>query len=755
LEKRIRLIIIISVVLFLILAVSLMMNLDVLLWFSDHAGSSYQRADAVILVNSSSEGFADFGHFIKPYLEHFGVPYDLIDISAQNMEGDISDYALIIIGHRQLDPTGIHLIRNDVKKIDGAVQSGTGLVNFDYELPGDVNQPYPQLIEDVNHITILPTRRGSGVEFLDLSGDVRVQINCWEDSHQDPVLNTTSDVDNLHDDAWIEFFDSSIRTYPTIMSVEAGENNDMPVMSCFADEIPDGDYKVFANLYTGESQREMRYYFGFNADEPKEKYVDTMGGIGGGDLHEEYKLGKVMIEDGSFEVYFNDVDLISGNDRLFGWSWIRLVPVQESPSEMHWITDRHESGEVINTGQMKLAGFNPQDDVTILAVSDSHPILTVTDHGLGRAVQWGSYEWISHDVKGPLYGMDDLFWRSLVWAARKPFVMQGLPPFLTLRVDDVSGPFDWIHTANEFGIKPWVGLFFNDIDKNEAADLSALVIGGNATASIHAFDDRFFYFNHDGGDWSDEVIEENYKKGTQWHNQNNIPISKVVFPHFYEIGTNGFQGLSEWGVEFVGLQAEPGTSYGSSWIKNGPYREFENGVSSSSTPLYYADYITVPGHPEFDNEFFNCVTEIRDDAGYEWYPDNDINGSIGRGTRQLTRAFDSMALGTLFTHGKYVDAIDQENWRAILNGIIVNTASNNPGFVTLDYACQYVRSVNTSEIMSGQFDLDTGILRTQFDGKTDLTTQFFVFTEDGGDMQAFMVDVPVFDGTINIEQVIR
>jgi hypothetical protein len=57
--------------------------------------------------------------------------------------------------------------------------------------------------------------------------------------------------------------------------------------------------------------------------------------------------------------------------------------------------------------------------------------------------------------------------------------------------------------------------------------------------------------------------------------------------------------------------------------------------------------------------------------------------------------------------------------------------------------------------MSSQFDRDSGILRTQFDGKTDLPTQFFVFTEDGGDMRVFMVDVPVFDGTINVEQVIQ
>jgi hypothetical protein len=53
----------------------------------------------------------------------------------------------------------------------------------------------------------------------------------------------------------------------------------------------------------------------------------------------------------------------------------------------------------------------------------------------------------SVSVKGPLSGLDDLVWHSTAWAARKPFIMQGMPPFLTMRVDDVNSPFDWIHVA--------------------------------------------------------------------------------------------------------------------------------------------------------------------------------------------------------------------------------------------------------------------------------------------------------------------
>ena len=210
---------------------------------------------------------------------------------------------------------------------------------------------------------------------------------------------------------------------------------------------------------------------------------------------------------------------------------------------MHYITERHEAGEYISTGSMTMAGIALPESVAALAMTDSQPFLAVTESGQGRAVQWGTYNWMSHFVKGPVYGLDDLVWRSIVWAARKPFVMQGMPPFLTMRVDDESGPFDWIHVANDFGFKPWAGLFFHNIDASEAADLSQLVNDGLATTAIHAFNGGFFYFNHSGSDWPDATIADYYAEGTQWHLDNNIPISKFVLPHYYEIGTNAFQRL--------------------------------------------------------------------------------------------------------------------------------------------------------------------------------------------------------------------
>ena len=133
---------------------------------------------------------------------------------------------------------------------------------------------------------------------------------------------------------------------------------------------------------------------------------------------------------------------------------------------------------------------------------------------------------------------------------------------------------------------------------------------------------RFFYFDHDKGvNFSDAVVAANFAAGTAWHTARNIPIAEYMLPHYYEFGSNVFQGLSNWGVEFIGAQQPPGQPYRTAWIRNGPFRKYESGNSGTGLPGYYADFLTVPGHPEFDGKFFNYVTQIRDDAGYESYPD--------------------------------------------------------------------------------------------------------------------------------------
>lgn len=559
-------------------------------------------ATALVLVNAQSADYLDFQHYIQPYLDHFGIPYTTLNIAATPVTAAVSNYGVLIIGHRNLDSgTTRYLDTAEEGYISAAVNAGTGLVNFDNALSAD---------------------------------------------------GTT------------------------------------------------GRYAFINDIFT----------FGYNG-------VTTA------------------------------TDVIFANPSL------------------NYIIQNHTTGQRITiTPTMTMAGITLPGDVTALANSSSidqgtQPFLAVTTYGAGRAVQFGSYSWMSHTVKGPLFGLDGLVWRSIVWAARKPFVMQGLPPFVTMRMDDTSEPDWWIDVANEFGFKPWAGIFTNNIDAGEAAHLSSLVNGGNATATIHAFGSgtsAFFYFDHNNAvNFSDATVVSNFTAATDWFTANNIPIGDYVVPHYYEFGSNVFGGLNTWGTRYVGTTMTPGQlEYGAPWLQAGPFRQYETGMSyDRDHNFYYADYITIPGHPELDNTFFNCITEIRDITGYEWLGNgrNDVPTAIADGTQWLTLPFDSMALATLFSHEyTFLETMSQADWHQVLQSITSNIAGYDPEYVSMDHACAYARAVHDSAITGGTYDPETREISVNLSGTTDMQTRFYVFTETAGQLTHQFLTVPAMTGTTTV-----
>jgi hypothetical protein len=563
-------------------------------------------ADAVVLINSTSAKYLDFQRLIQPYLDNFGVPYTVQDIATNASTTNLPNYALVIIGHKQLDTNHVYLDSTAQANISRAVSNGVGLVNLDNDLSIGAVARY-QFVQDI---------------------------------------------------------------------------------------------------------------FGFSYG-----------------------------------------SAVTGANVTF--------PPTEPSSQMHYITALHQTNETITLAlSMSLAGITMPTNVTGVLLSSGHPLLAVRKCGIGRAVQWASYDWIPTAVLGPLEGLDDTVWRSLVWAARKPFVMRGLPNFITMRVDDCEGPFWWAQMAIDAGFKPHLPIFFGNINQANTADLRRMVTNGNATTSIHSFTaSTMFYFNHQTlTSYSDSVISNNFYVGTQWHLTNGIPISKVVQTHYSEIGPNAFAGLLQWGVEFVPIEVVPGTiEYGANpapWLIAGPYRYYETpGQGQSTLPLYYADFLTVPGHPEMNGKFFNCYSEVRDaGACAEWCPDNTVASSIARGTEMLKRSLDSLVLPHLFTHEWYIHptsccgatTISSNNWRAILSGITNNLAVYKPIYVTLDYGDQYVRATRTSRITSSQFDTQSGGVSVSLSGYADLDTSVKIFVGADNSISNYVGTIAAFTNPITV-----
>ncbi len=474
-----------------------------------------------------------------------------------------------------------------------------------------------------------------------------------------------------------------------------------------------------------------------------------------------------QIRSGSGIVSFNDWTHSAGGAEYRNADRIDIIG-------RHYITALHDADEPIHLYQRSIVSNCLRlDSGTVLASASGMPVLEVAFHGKGKIVLWHNIQWISHDVLGPVHGMDDLFWRSMVWAARKPFLMQGIPPLLSMRVDDVWGagrggnrddPFYWVEVCNKYGIRPWLGLFPDNMRENSIAQLKKITDAGNAEVFPHAFSgesvktgdpavsEEWIYFDHKGKrEYSEDLIRENIVRTTEWMGSHSLPISKVALGHYYEIGKNALPYLKDWGCEFIGMHMKPGQSYSpdGDWLVGGPYRLYESGKMKSAWPVFYAHYLEADGMPSSD--LYNIVVEIRDIAGYEWAPDNDVNGTVRRGFAQLKRAFDSMVPAVLFTHeSDHIQYINPETWEEIIGRIVEACAAYKPEYTTLEESCRYMRARQNIRIVNVEFN--NGKLHADLRGKNDMPTKCYVFLESPqGEIQSMLTDIPALSGDTCVE----
>lgn len=450
-------------------------------------------------------------------------------------------------------------------------------------------------------------------------------------------------------------------------------------------------------------------------------------------------------------------------------------------SNVHnYIIELHTPGEEIELiNPINVPKIELFEGAEAIVYAEDCPYLIYKPLYKGVIIAWLGYEWIAPSIKGPVNGLDDLIWRSLVFAAKKPFVLRELPPFATLRIDDCVGdhgyykdrPFEWVDIANEFGFIPWLGFFHETISEPAVEKMKELVRQKKATAQFHGI--YLFgsvYKNKDATMSGIRSTIQNWIHQNDW----NAPLSSYFIPHNYDLSKEALAVLGEIGIEYIGLPypldcGGGSNSHSNPWINSGPYREFWNGSDGipwsgekKNSSFYYADWFT---DEKSSWQFFNVLTEIRDINGYEWfnYAENacqyeDISEAVKKGTLILKRCFDSKVFGNLFTHedswrGKFIANIKPENWRKMLEGIVSSLSDYNPRFVSMDEGLQYVKSLKTSSLKSVMWNEHEFELKLQFEGDSYCTTDITVYWEQGGyiNKQCY----PITDFTKRLECKIR
>jgi|GEM_PF-6309631 len=456
------------------------------------------------------------------------------------------------------------------------------------------------------------------------------------------------------------------------------------------------------------------------------------------------------------------------------------------PKIFHFITALHPRETFAEKQSQLLHPFSVHavslmEGVEILGYAGTYPYLLCQDNGAGRIVQMLGYDWMRSEIRGPLGGLDDLLWRSFIWAAKKPFVLREVPPFATLRVDDCVGdhghyrsrPFEWVDIANRYGFRPWLGFFHETIKEAASAKMQELVKAGQATAQFHGV--YLFGTVYKQNDSSVDSIKQAVQDWIQIH-QWNQPFSVYFIPHNYDLSAAALPALELLGVKVIGLPYPLDSGGGASsrttpWLEDGPFRVKKTGSDgvpwdgrNASASIYYADRFRAT--TDSANQLFNWLTEIRDVNGYEWFhysegpgQYSDTTAAMSRGIAILRRCFDSKVPGNLFTHedswrGKFIANITPENWETMLAGITSGLTEYEPRLVTVDEEALYVRALHTSSLDQVLIN-PSGQLVLQFTGEAEVPTELAVYCEENGYISRTWAPVPAFQDGLQLTSIFQ
>jgi type 1 glutamine amidotransferase len=392
--------------------------------------------------------------------------------------------------------------------------------------------------------------------------------------------------------------------------------------------------------------------------------------------------------------------------------------------------------------------------------------------GKGRIVQFTlSPDFWRPEYFGHVHGLDGLFWRSIVWAARKPFVMMAMPPFVTARIDDASGSgsgflvskdsaaagFRYIDALNKYGFIPNVGLFTDDIKPEDGQVIKQKYDRGLAEFSAHAWtNDRQIYnqrhLRNSGAppaEFSTAELRKSFAKLDRQFATWGIKPSRTVNSHFFNPGINSLPFLKERGETFLMFAGKFGKHYydptAYAWDPK-PYRH--PGFTFDYMPDDRA-FFNVEAHPyvvaadgRISDGDIDCLWS-NTTFGKE-HPTNDLDAAARKGAYGVRLGLDSLFFGCLFTHEQRIAVLTVAEWEKVVANVAKMTARSGPIFKSYDYISEYAKSRYDTKIIEASQDPSSGHVQVAVVGKSALPLILYVFA--GDDLEYRFQQIPAFQG---------
>ena len=461
---------------------------------------------------------------------------------------------------------------------------------------------------------------------------------------------------------------------------------------------------------------------------------------------------------------------------VFGFRGVERLPYASNlilvPSNEHYITWLQEPQAFHQSQRMVTAVMVKEwrDDVEVLAEAvlgkeqliyirhlvpgnayepKHYPIVFAARWGEGRAVQWlmNPRLWRAGAL-GHLGGLDDLFWRGIVWAVRKPFVANMIPPFVTMSFDDCSGRHDfrYLDICTKYGYVPLVGLYLDYIREKHRPLLRGKVEAGEILINTHGGRDYYdrIYYDLGVGEYPEEVIRQKFEWEDNFYRWLGTDHCLTVRGHFGEIGVRALAHLKQRGRTVLctpihigehRVEQFPSEGY---WPYNSLQRFYDRlpddndfYIFGSFNARHLADFLT------------GATIWLRES------PFNDIEKAAEHVAEQVRRGLNDGFHGEVLTHEQKFAALTLEEWDRILGRTADKLSRHERIFSHHDDIAGYLRSRDGCWL--ARVGRAGGRACCLLSGRAERPLRLSLFVDVEGGVERRYLDIPAFEGQIEVE----
>jgi hypothetical protein len=402
------------------------------------------------------------------------------------------------------------------------------------------------------------------------------------------------------------------------------------------------------------------------------------------------------------------------------------------------------------------------DATTLLEDGDGMPMLVARRSGRGKIVQWlVSPKLWRRQYFGHTFGLDDVWLRGLTWAARKPFVMKAMPPFVRFRFDDCQGfwrdavDFRFVDVLNEAGHVPNLSFCIRSLTPDGAAKASKLFAEGKAEFSPHTLaPSTSLFYGDERGEYSPARFTELFREIDDTLTTLAIRPSRILSDHDHGWSAHAIPGLLQRGITYkmnITMPGEPWEAVHRDWHP-APYGSMDYAFDFLPAPAerFFAVYNHYPPAFEFARAYVDGDHFLYHRPGgygpYKWdmlngltvgplHAENQIAASARRLADHTRLGLDAMFFGGSITHSHFARHLGEGEWRDLLRRADTLLPRHPYECQPYDFIADYALSKVQTAIAAA--DEEGGTVTVDLEGEAIVPLRLWVFTAEAGDEHRF------------------